>query len=70
VPGYFHTNSLSKTVFSVSDFSRALFRRFQRFEKPLYGMKTVFSVKPLFKRFQRFESVLNRGAVRSEKTDL
>jgi len=32
--------------------------------------KTVFSVKPLFKRFKRFESVLSRGALRSEKTDL
>ncbi|OQX28289.1 MAG: hypothetical protein BWK80_00740 [Desulfobacteraceae bacterium IS3] len=30
-----HTNSLSKTVFSV----KPLFKRFQRFEKPLYDLK-------------------------------
>jgi len=39
-----NTNSLSKTVFSVSD------------TNPL--SKTLFSVKPLFKRFQRFEKSL------------
>jgi len=39
-----YTDSLSKTVFSVSD------------TNPL--SKTLFSVKPLFKRFQRFEKSL------------
>jgi len=32
-----YTNSLSKTVFSV----KPLFKRFKRFEKPLYGYLTA-----------------------------
>jgi len=35
----YNTNSLSKTVLSV----KPLFKRFQRFEKSLYGLK-----KPIF----------------------
>jgi len=41
-----YTNSLLKTVFSV----KPLFRRFQRFEKSLYGLK-----RPIFES----ESVLS-----------
>jgi len=37
--GKYHTNSLSKKVFPV----KPLFKRFKRFEKPLYGLK-----RPIF----------------------
>jgi len=35
IPIRYQTNSLSKTVFSV----KPLFKRFERFEKSLYGLK-------------------------------
>jgi len=39
--GTSHTNPLSKTLFSVSDLSRALFKRFQRFGLFLAGRFTI-----------------------------
>jgi len=38
------TNPLSKTLFSV----KPLFKRFQRFEKSLYGLKSGFTENTVF----------------------